>query len=286
MNELLTEFISNNFTPEAIEDIKRALDLFDAFNSQDYEHLLLDPLYNSNTTAIEQRDDVLKAIHKLSDDILLAHTIETHPGTSLFFKVEVMSALFLVMHLEDSLPFMLALESNDSDEEILAFIISGLSTLDLTDVMVGISAFRPSMLKMLSQYLTAKNAEADMPRVEKYLKTIKEFKTFTNRKDLIGFKLTEGGMLLGQHLKTYATFIQDMEVKDIDSLALNILSILYMSSDGFNSPILAYRKFSHVFFEDINVISMVEDKLSYHLGKFNEHMKAVYEKNRLSQAST
>jgi hypothetical protein len=93
-------------------------------------------------------------------------------------------------------------------------------------------------------------------------------------------------MLLGQNLIVYASFIQSIDVGDMDGLAWNILSLLYMSPEGYNSPILAYRKYSHVFFDEMNVIGIVENRLAAHLANFNEYQKAVYEKNRLSKTSS
>lgn len=286
MNELISEFVASQFTPELIEDILRSFELFEVFNSQDHEEKLIDVLTDSNLTPIDQKDGVFKAIHAIVNHILEAHTIETYNDTPLHVKNEILSALFLVQHLEDSTPFQIALESHENDEEILAFIISQLSSLEVTDVMTAIASFRPSVLKMLKQYLVSKEQEENIPKVEKYIKILKDLKAFSKKDDLIGLKLTESGMLLGQNLQTYASFVQGIDIGDVDTLAWNILSLLYMTPDGFNSPILAYRRHSHIFFEDMSVIGMVENKLAMHLNRFNEYQKALHEKIRLSEAGS
>jgi hypothetical protein len=286
MNELISEFVGYQFTPETIEDIKRSFELFEVFNNQDHEEKLIEVIMDSNMTSVEQKDGVYKAIHLIADSILEAHTIETYNSTSLYIKNEILSALFLVQHLEDSRPFQIALESNENDEEILAFIISELSTLEVVDVMTAIASFRPTVLRTLKEYLQTKEIEESIPKVEKYVKILKDLKEYTKRNDLLGLKLTESGMLLGQNLIVYASFIQSIDVGDMDGLAWNILSLLYMSPEGYNSPILAYRKYSHVFFDEMNVIGIVENRLAAHLANFNEYQKAVYEKNRLSKTSS
>jgi hypothetical protein len=286
MNDLITEFIAQQFTPEAIEDVKRAFDLFEVFNSRDHEEKLIDVLADSNITAIEQKDGLMRVLHELADNILLAHTIKTYDDTSLFTKNEIMSSMFLVQHLEDSSPFQIALESNENDEEILAFIVSELSALTTVDVMTAIADFRPTILKTLKEYLSSKELEQEVPMVDKYIKMLKDLKDFSKKDDLIGLKLIQSGMLLGQNIETYASFVQGIDTANADDLAWNILSLLYMTPEGFNSPILAYRKYSHIFFDNINVIGMVENKLAMHLDKFNEYQKVLHETTRVSQASS
>lgn len=286
MNDLISEFIAQQFTPEAIEDVKRSFDLFEVFNSRDHEEKLIDVLADSNITAIEQKDGVMRVLHELADNILLAHTIKTYDDTSLFTKNEIMSSMFLVQHLEDSSPFQIALESNENDEEILAFIVSELSALTTVDVMTAIADFRPTILKTLKQYLSSKELEQEVPRVDKYIKMLKDLKDFSKKDDLIGLKLIQSGMLLGQNIETYASFVQGIDTANADDLAWNILSLLYMTPEGFNSPILAYRKYSHIFFDNINVIGTVENKLAMHLDKFNEYQKVLHETTRVSQASS
>lgn len=286
MNDLISEFIAQQFTPEAIEDVKRSFDLFEVFNSRDHEEKLIDVLADSNITAIEQKDGVMRVLHELADNILLAHTIKTYDDTSLFTKNEIMSSMFLVQHLEDSSPFQIALESNENDEEILAFIVSELSVLTTVDVMTAIADFRPTILKTLKEYLSSKELEQEVPRVDKYIKMLKDLKDFSKKDDLIGLKLIQSGMLLGQNIETYASFVQGIDTANADDLAWNILSLLYMTPEGVNSPILAYRKYSHIFFDNINVIGMVENKLAVHLDKFNEYQKVLHETTRVSQASS
>jgi hypothetical protein len=286
MNDLISEFIAQQFTPEAIEDITRSFDLFEVFNSRDHEEKLIDVLTDSNITAIEQKDGVMRVLHELADNILLAHTIKTYDDTSLFIKNEIMSSMFLVQHLEDSSPFQIALESNENDEEILAFIVSELSALTAVDAMTAIVDFRPTILKTLKEYLSSKELEQEVPMVDKYIKMLKDLKDFSKKDDLIGLKLIQSGMLLGQNIETYASFVQGIDTANVDDLAWNILSLLYMTPEGFNSPILAYRKYSHIFFDNINVIGMVENKLAMHLDKFNEYQKVLHETIRVSEASS
>jgi hypothetical protein len=286
MNELVSEFISQQFTPEAVEDFKRAFELFNAFNSLDDDEKLIDILTDSNLTSIDQKDAIYKAVNDSADKILSAHTIRTYDDVSLAVKNEMMSALFLVQHLEDSKPFQIALESPENDDEILAFIISELSTLDKLDVMSAIADFRPSVLKQLKAYLLSKETEDTTPVVDKYIKTLKEFKAFSKKDDLIGLQLTESGMLLGQRLETYAGYISNIEVRDLDTLSYHILSLLYMTPEGINSPILAYRRSSHVLFDDLAVVSNVENKLASLVANFNEYQKALNEKIRLSETGS
>jgi hypothetical protein len=56
-----------------------------------------------------------------------------------------------------------------------------------------------------------------------------------------------------------------------------------MTPEGINSPILAYRRSSHVLFDDLAMVSNVENKLASLVANFNEYQKALNEKIRLSE---
>ena len=61
---------------------------------------------------------------------------------------------------------------------------------------------------------------------------------------------------------------------DMETSALNMLSVLYLSTDGFNSPIITYRKYSSRVFNDLDAISRVEVKLLGYIAKVEELLKA------------
>jgi hypothetical protein len=286
MNELISEFINNYFTDEVIEDLRQAYDLFEVFSNQDHEEKIIDALTNSNISTTDQKDAVLKAVHDVADSILDAHTIKTYDDVCLSVKNKILTALFLIQHLEDSKPFLIALESQDNEEEILAFIISELTNIEPCDVMLSIADFRPSLLVNLKKYLESMQVDTEQTdSVDKYVSILKELKDYTKQNDLIGLKLTESGMLLGQRLFTYASFISDIPVNNIDSLALQILSLIFMTAEGLNNPIVTYQRNSHLFFDDAMMMGKVENSISSQLANFNEYRKALHEKNRLLETS-
>jgi len=294
MNELITEFIGEQFTSEAIDEIKKSIELFDVYNALDYEDKMIELLMDGNLTSTDQKDGIVKIINDTLDLILEAHTISVYTNTPIYIKNELLSALFLVQHLEDSRPFLIALESQDNDDEILAYILSELSELDVTDVLTAIASFRPAILKQLKVYLQSKDTDSEITGIEKHIKILKELEQFCEKEDLIGLKLTKSGMLLGQNLETYAKFISDLDVKKQDDLTAHILSLLYMTPEGLNSPILAYRQKVHIFFNENDataitgntLAALIENKLALLVANFNEYQKALNEKIRLSQVSS
>jgi hypothetical protein len=286
MNELISEFITNYFTEEVIDDIRQAYDLFTVFNNQDHEEKIIDALTDSNLPGIDQKDVVLKIIHATADTILEAHTIKTYDDVCLSVKNKILTALFLIQHLENSTPFLIALESQDNEEETLAFIISELTNIEPSDVMLAVADFRPSLLTNLKKYLESLQNDSEQTEpISKYITMLKELKEHTKQDDLIGLKLTESGMLLGQKLFTYSSFISDIPVSTVDNLGLQILSLIFMTAEGLNNPIVTYQRNSHLFFDDVLMMGKVENSISGHLANFNEYRKALYEKNRLSEVS-
>ena len=68
---------------------------------------------------------------------------------------------------------------------------------------------------------------------------------------------------------------------DDQQTALNILSVIYMSLEGYNSPLLVFRKYSYRLLQDLNRVSRVETKLLNIIADFTDYKKVEVEKLKL-----
>lgn len=286
MDELIQLFVDNYFTDEFQIEVRRSFDLFDAFEYNGAFTGFIDIATNqSNLASDDMRDQFVQELHERLNYILTQHKVKLTNETTIYEKNEFLTALMRVQALEDYTGIIRTLETFEADEVQLAGVISELCMLEEHKVMEIVESFNPRMLKILKQFIYAKEeAMPQQARVEgKIVSHIKMFNHVFGETN-IGSQLVRGQILMGQRFETYIDYIQDIVIGDTDSAtALNILSVLYLSIDGFNNVLMVYRKYSYRLLQDLDKVSRVEVCMLNHIAKLNEYLKAADEKRRLSQ---
>lgn len=288
MNDLLEEFVETYFTEEMQTQIKRSFDLFDFFDFsmayQGFPNIITD---ESNLGSDGQVDRFFLELHKQLNIVLEQHSIKMIDTASIYEKNEIIHALAFIQHLEDYTGIIRTLETFEPNEVQLATILSELCMFDQIKIMELVETFNPRMLQTLKKFIYQKEeaAENKDPKDTKIVKHIKFFNSVF-KEDNIGAQLARSNILIGEAFETYLDYIQDIVITPDDSrTALNILSVLYLSRDGFNSPLLVYRKYSYRLIQDLDKVSRVEVQLLNHIAKLNEYQKAEDEKVRFSPRS-
>lgn len=289
MDELLILFIETYFTEEFQEEIIKSFDLFDFYEYNQAYQGFIDIASSQGTISTDDlKDQFVQELNNKLDFVLDQHTIKVTAETTLQQKNQILASLGHLQKLEDYTGIIRMLESFESDEEQLATIISDCTLMDKTEIMTLIVSFSPSILSTLKEYIYQK--EEATPKYQSrsdIVSNLKLYSKFTNG-NTIGSQLAKNGALLGQRFFEYLPYVEDMFVvqNDHNATALNILSVLYMSIDGFNSPLLVYRKFSYTILQDLNLVSKVEAKLLEGISKYTEFKKAHHESIKLFEIGT
>lgn len=275
MNSEILAFVQMYFTDELSREINRSFNLLKDFQLNNIESPYNDIIMQHQEVHNEQLMDMFIAqLNRHLDYVLSEHTIFLIDEATITEKNEVLAALLLVQDLEDYTGITSALESLASDEEQLADIISDLSQLPKVEVIRLVESFNPKMLANLLEYVTQKTQEKLEEPNPEILKSYKLFnKCFgTNH---IGNELVEHGLLLNQPFELYLNYVKEVltsgNAKDI---ALNIYSLLVVSSDGNTQPNAVYREYSQGLLQDLNQIKAVESELTQLVSIFNQR-KAV-----------
>lgn len=278
MDELIVAFMNNHYTEELKHDIYVSFGLFDAFEYRDVYSEFIDIILQQDVLPNEQLMDmfIVKLNDKL-DYVLNQHTIAVTETTTIQQKNEILSGLHLLLDLEDYSPVILTLESFKDDYEKIASILSDLCLLSEEDLLTLISRIESSALDQLKDYIYAKEASKPM-MIEDHSIHIQYLTIFqqaygTNN---LGSILINNHMMVGQRFEVYLPFAEDSIVAALDEqTALNFLSLLYMSSDGINNPLLVFSKYSFQILHDLNLISRIEQVLITMVNKVNEIKKAI-----------
>lgn len=289
MDELISTFLDTYFSDELKEQIMTSFDLFDFYEyRQAYAGLIDVANEYGNVSSDDLQDRFISEIHVKLNFMLEQHTIKLIDETTIGQKNQILASLAHLQKLEDYTGVIRILESFADDYEQLAIILSDNTPMDQTEVHSLIETFNPSMLRTLKQYIYQKEQEfkqTDEPNI-KLVQNLRLFEKYSKGKG-IGSTLVKNGSLVGERFSTYLGFMEseDLLTIDDDATALNILSLLYISVDGLNSPLLVYRKYSFQILKDLNIVSRVEAKLLDHIGKFTEFKKVQHEAHRLLETS-
>lgn len=288
MDELISTYVENTFTEELKHEIYRSFSLFDYFEHQNALSGLIDILNDASyMDSNALKDKFVLELHSQLDYVLQQHNIRVTPEATLEEKNEIISALALIQNLEDYSGIITLLESFESDDLQLATILSDLCMLDYTRILSLIEYFDPHILQLLKDFIYSKENEA-AGEDKQPLAVVANAKLFFTQygKENIGGNLIDNDVNMGSKFETYLPFVdEDLVVESDEQTAMNILSLLYLSIDGYNAPLLVYRKYSYQLLHDLNRVSKIETLIVKTINLFEEFKKAHNEKARLSQTS-
>ena len=288
MNDLIDLYVDTYLSEELQEEVHRSFNLFTFYEHNTAYEGLIDILNDaSNQTTDTTQDLFMKELHRQLDFMLQEHTIVMTEETSLYQKNEILLALAHIQELEDYTPIIVTLESSMEYDEQLSVILEDMTMLDQATILSIVEDFSPKFLSLLKEFIYIK--EENVPQVNRSAKPIVDrYRHFTAAlgETGLGVNMIDNGMLLGQRFVDYLTFVEkDMITDNDEQTAMNILSVIYLSSDGVNSPFLVYRKYSYRLLQDLNRVSKIEVLILGMIAKLTEYKKALDEQARLSQTS-
>jgi hypothetical protein len=210
------------------------------------------------------------------DRLLEEHALYLKPETSLETCNEIVAGVFLLQNLADYSMVAEILESYlDHEEQLIAILgyVSALNDIQLADAF---SKTDGVFLTALRNFITQRSVT---PAVEHsddegpLLVKLKRFRQFIDSNSALGITLLEDGVPCALPLEQYLGHLQhlDQTTLALPQLALDILSVLLLSPDSYQLPLLAYRKHSHGFITDLTTISQVDAIITHILNDFERY---------------
>lgn len=281
MEDLITIFIDTYYSDEFKQEVERSFGLFEFFEYNQAFQPFVDILMNeSNLDQASMNDMFVQKLHEGLNYILQEHQIKLIDVATIHEKNEILLALAHVQNLVDYTPVIRTLETFEPDEIQLSSILADISMLDQFKIMELIESFNPGILQTLKNFIYEKEKDTTAEELTnpKLIKHLRLFASVFGETPL-GVQMARGQLRIGERFETYIDFIQDGILSpDEKQTALNILSVIFLSSDGFNSPLLVYRKYSYQLLQDLNLVSRVEIHLLNHISELTAHQKAAEEK--------
>lgn len=286
MDDILALFVETYYNEQQADDINKALDLFDYFEYNQAFPGLIDIVVEHSATSNENLiDSFTAAINQRLNFLLEQHTVKLVDEATIDQKNQILNALGHLQKLQDYSGVIGVLESLEDDTEKLTNILSDHVLMDQTELMTLIVSFSEDLLTKLKEYIYAvedATPSEDEPARLDIISNLKLFNEFTEGKTIAAVAMQDGSRV-SERFSTYLAFFKDEIVtKDTDQTAANLLSVLYMSIDGYNSPLLVYRKYSLSILNDLTLVSKVEVSLLNLIASYSEFKKVKHEATRLS----
>lgn len=274
-------YLDENFHPEMVKEFIRAFKNFDAFQLAEYELPYLNMLSQSeDMDPVNVRDGVLSVVRGQCTEIMKAHLIRVSDEITLLQFNEMMDALLLLQDLADYTTVLAVLDSPIDDEEKLASLIADLSQLSEGQVMTLVESFDPNMLKTLREYILTTPGEQAKENVvvedgeRKILNHYRKFAKWTPEVTPIGNTLLAAEVKPGLPFTSYLDYLTPLqEEKDMKVLAKHVLSLLLLSSDGWQTPLLTFRKHSSEAIGDLKLIMRVDSALIQVTEEFGHYLQ-------------
>lgn len=276
VDELVYTYILESYTPGLVDEVMRSFELLYAFGKKFFDKDLVELVADSDNMDNENLKDTILAIVKRQLDALLKeHSLTVEPDTDFFTRNEILSGLLLLQHLDDYNEVGFILESALDNAEKVSTVLStvcAISHSKLLAVLTDVSEDLVIAIKAMvyDREKTAKQA----PLSDKILEKMRLFNGFIANNQALGVSLVKHGIRVGEPFEVYMHYLTDhlKTVSEIPQKALDILSTLMVSSDGYNLPLISYRRYNQLFLSDLNTITKIDAVITSMLNDFNRYI--------------
>lgn len=278
-------FIDTRYTTELRDEIYRSFNIFELFEYNDASDNFIAIVMQCGNLSNEMiSDQILEELHRCLNYVLNEHEVKLTSDTNIAQKNEICLGFYRLQYLEDYNNIIQTLEGFQDDTTQLSLVLSAVCDFDDIVIFPLISEFNPEILLSLKEFIYEKErtAEESIPVNAPMMRQLKTL--FGIASELtIGQTLLDAGVLLGSR---FVTYLQYLNVEDLGTahkhIAENLLSVIYLSDDGYKNPLLTYRSNSAKILSDLDKITGVEACISSLIDKVNTVLKVNDDKIRVS----
>lgn len=279
MDDLITLFVTSNYTEEAQEDIFQALGLFRVFNYLEpfkvIDDILMMESYKDSSTAV---DDVTSQILIGQNYLLDRHGITLSDDTTLAFNNIVLRGLYQLQHLEDPEPILRILETMENNEYKICTILEEVTGTPVTTFLQVMEEVRPICTDLLSEFLymqedNKKKAGVVIPDIVEKVKLFKEVLGINQAVRVI----LDSDTVMGEEFKLYLPLFDELRevVTDENILVETLLFLLLYSRDGHNNPVTVFEQYADHLVSDLTVSSRLGNTLASLFMKLQRHKETL-----------
>ena len=283
MREELSMFVNDNY-PYGKQDLfHQAFELFDDYEIEDYDTPfmeMMDVFDNSDYATFITNFE--SAIKNSILSIITDHGITLTEQATLSEILIIAQGILDIQSYEDKESIVRILETDFDDEEKFSELMNLVVTLPVETIAIVIESIDQGIFTKLKDYVNGEDIdvaesieESESSKI--IIKNLKDFRTFSDFKDAIGFKIINMGFKVGSSFEIYGRYLKKFieDFKDIDKVAKEFYVVLLMSKESYILPLSHYRKISYNYIDDLDIVTKVDialSKLQNDFDKFKSDM--------------
>lgn len=275
MDDLITLFVQTNYTEQQAEDIFEAIGLMTAFNYSDpflpMQDLLMNASYEDPATTV---DSFTMIILKAQAYLLDRHGVALTEETTLAFNNQVLRVLFQLQRLEDPVPVLRVLETENDDVIKFCQIMEMFSSIPDTTYMQVVETIRPICLKLLAEYLyeqeeTQKLAVKELPILKE---NVRVFTQVFGVNEAVR-TILDSDVIMGEEFELYLPLFDELRSAILDEKVLveTLTFLLLYSSDGTMSPIEVFTQYADKLVPDLVTANRLGRVIAEMITKMTRH---------------
>lgn len=275
MDDLITLFVQTNYTEQQAEDIFEAIGLMTTFNYSDpflpMQDLLMNASYEDPATTV---DSFTMIILKAQAYLLDRHGVSLTEETTLAFNNQVLRVLFQLQRLEDPVPVLRVLETENDDVIKFCQIMEMFSSIPDTTYMQVVETIRPICLKLLAEYLyeqeeTQKLAVKELPILKE---NVRVFTQVFGVNEAVR-TILDSDVIMGEEFELYLPLFDELRSAILDEKVLveTLTFLLLYSSDGTMNPIEVYTQHSDKLVPDLVTANRLGRVIAEMITKMTRH---------------
>lgn len=264
------------FTKDDIRESFKILDLTDVDYVDAFMTLLMT---QGDLSSSEITDLFMKTLNTFLDTLLVEHSIVLTPNTTVNFKNKVLKSIIDLPYYENVDEIDAIISSQDEPNYKLSELIDLVSDLSVMDIFTQIDSVNPSLFVKLSETINSNDIKIDQNEMAKQTAVItivnklKKIKEFTQYSKAVGFTLVNNNIVLGSSFDKYTPYAdKHFEFLSLDDIAIEVFVLLTMSEEGFNNPLLTFRKYSTNLFSDLDKVTKIDIKLNNLIMQFDKEL--------------
>jgi len=256
-----------------IEDNKKIiLESFDILEDLEvgYDNTFISIMMTESEIDNVQLVDSFKlTLENMITDALKQHGIVVTEEADLDFKNKIMHAIINLPFYDGKEDINAVLDSPEEPNYKFADMIDHVCDLPLMTIYTKIESVNPDIFKRVSELFNKSLIKIDEDELikqelsNKIIAKLKNIKTFTKYDKALGYTLVNNSIVLGSDFSQYTTYAdKHFEYLNIDEIAIEVFVLLTMSNEGFEKPLITFRKYSQNLFSDLDKITKIDVKLN------------------------
>jgi hypothetical protein len=272
-------FVETYFIEFTKEDIKESFEILDLMDV-DYVDSFMSLLMTQGDLGTSELTDLfLKTLNGFLDSLLLSHGIVLTQESTINFKSIILKAIIDLPYYEDVEQIDGIVSSEEEPNYKLSELIDLVSHLAIMDIFIQIESVNPSLFVKLTETINSNDIKIDQNELDKQsiiiniISKLKKIKEFTQYSKAVGFTLVNNNIVLGSSFDKYAAYAdKQFEFLSLDDIAIEVFILLTMSEEGFNNPLLTFRKYSTNLFSDLDKVTKIDIKLNNLIMQFDKEL--------------